>query len=189
VCKSNPTLLFDVRPNEQISHYFLWECMRPFPDPPVLKLQFAYDDMPQVISLKMPISVSTFIHGQTTDAAGFVSSWKQFAVHETMMTLKSTSIVTVDVINRILSEGLHMSVVPSVDPSPFNICAAGVFYTNTKGRDGNFVNMPCFARVETKENLSVFRMTFRTGHKSVSDALMGAVQLIMGAQPFQAKQR
>jgi len=179
-----PDAPFDVQPTAQELHSFMWECLRPFNDSPTLKLQFTYEDQPQSIAFRMPILMSHFIHSQVLDSASFINSWKQYTSNELMLTLKVQQPVSVASITELLTNSLHMAPILGVESNPLNVYGSGVFHTVTKDKNGNNVSMVCLIRIETKENLSVFRVNIHAGHKGVSEGLMASVQTIMQAVPF-----
>jgi hypothetical protein len=49
-----PDKPFDVKPQEQVLHLFIWECSRPFAEPPALKIQFTYDEAYGLIFVSLP---------------------------------------------------------------------------------------------------------------------------------------
>jgi len=179
-----PDSPFDVKPHEQFLHYFMWECLRPFNEAPMLKLQFTYDDQPQTVTFRMPVMMSNFVHGNQMDAPSFSNAWKQYAVNEVMITLKAQQVVTTAIAIDAINNGLHMAIIIPTDNNPLNVFASGIFHTVTKDKNGNNVTMPCLIRIETKDNLSVFRVTIHSGHKGVSEGLMNSVQYIMQAVPL-----
>jgi len=179
-----PDAPFDVKPNEQVLHLFMWEILRPFTEQPLLKIQFTYDDTPQMLSFRMPILTSHYVTAKFD--GNFPHIWGNTIQNELMQTLRAPSVVTASGIADSLADfGMNMVIIPNVETNPFNVYAAGTFITSTKDKNGNPISMPVLARVETRDNLNVLRVTIRSGHKSLSEAIMASFTIVMNAVSFQ----
>eukprot|EP00823_Brevimastigomonas_motovehiculus_P003609 TRINITY_DN2224_c2_g1_i1.p1 TRINITY_DN2224_c2_g1~~TRINITY_DN2224_c2_g1_i1.p1 ORF type:complete len:979 (+),score=275.98 TRINITY_DN2224_c2_g1_i1:88-3024(+) len=192
-----PDKPFDVKPESektkeekekktQILHLFLWECLRPFSDFPVMKLQFSHDDSPQVLSLKIPLLMTSFVTPKSLDAKAFVSAWESFASNAVMSTLRAPSEVSLTSLAEGFADGLHFSKASSSDSNPLNLYFIGVFNSATKDRNNNYVSMPVLVRVETKEKVAAFRVTIHSAHKGVADGIMSSISAYFQAPKWNA---
>jgi len=179
-----PDAPFDVKPSEQVLHLFMWEITRPFTEQPLLKIQFSHDDTPQMLSFRMPILTSHYVKPKFD--GNFVDVWKSTTQNELMQTLRAPSVINAEGISAVLADfGMNMVIIPNVETNPLNVYAAGTFIASTKDKNGNMISMPVLARVETRDNLNVFRVTIHSGHKSLSEAIMASFTIVMNAVIFQ----
>jgi len=176
-----PAEPFAIKPREQVMHLFLWHCMKPFSLPATVNLKLTCENKSYALSLKVPFSLPCFMVPDDVKSTDFIPAWQQSG-HEVMGVRKLPSAISLDSYRNTVEKELHMKLIDGVEAGkPQNICAAGKFHTATKAPDGQFVNIACYLRMETKEGVPMVRVTVHSGHQSVSSALSDAITRVFHA--------
>lgn len=178
-----PADSFEVPPKKQIMQFFLFHCFKPFKGPVDIKINFNYLGKAHTLALALPLFLSTFVVPTSLDGAAFVGAWTKYG-NELVGTRKTVdgSILSASQVTEKLQSVGHLFVVAGVEKSAENVVAAGTFHTATKNAAGANVVMPCLVRVETKPNVAMMRITVRSGHQTVSDALIHTIAAVLNAR-------
>ena len=135
------------------------------------------------LSLSLPLFLSTFVVPTSLEGAAFVGAWTKYGneLVGTRKTVDGSVLNAAQVAEKLQSVG-HLFVVNGVEKNPENLVAAGTFHTATKNAAGANVIMPCLVRVETKPGVPIIRITVRSGHQTVSDALIHTVATVLNTR-------
>jgi hypothetical protein len=180
--KVRPAEAFEIAPKEQVMHFFLVHCFKPFSGPIHIDLTFSYQKRSHRLTLALPIYLTTFVVPTPLEGAAFVGAWTKYGneLQGVRKTIDGSVPTAAQVAQQLSSIG-HLFLVQGVEKTADNLVAAGTFHTATKNAQGAYVTMPCLVRVETK-GVALFRVTVHSGHATVSDALMQAVTAVLNAK-------
>jgi len=180
--QAKPDQPFEVKAGVQVLHYFMWICRKPFTDIPSIGIKFKYNGQPQTLMLKMPLLLTSFCLPTQLAGPDCLSAWKTYgAEKECIAVRKFQTSPDVNELKTLITTNAHMSLVMDVEKVQDNFIASCNFQTATKGNDGNLVYIPILLRVETKPGANVIRISIRSGHKSVSEAVLFSVTTLFGA--------
>ena len=88
-----------------------------------------------------------------------------------------------------LSQKIHLAVLEGVDPSPHNLCAAGLMANKvgapppSSGGSGCLIRLevnPNFARGPSGAAIGAARLTVRASHPAISESLVRSVAALFG---------
>ena len=176
----NPESISTIAPRQQLQQYFLIHCLQPFAEPPQVTINFTVQKQVLSASLILPVCASKFISPCPIDPQPFVAAWKATG-NELVEIFRSFDAINIDEIRTKLSTGMGFHLVDNLDKNPAaNVVCSGTFNTSTKNSAGDFVTMPIYLRVETNSSGQGFRITIRSGHKLVSDAVKSSLLAIFG---------
>jgi len=175
---------FSIEPGKQFVYLSLWHCKNPFTDLPKIKFQTQHGNRQLEGNFAIPLLPSYFLKAPSTelDASKFIAFWKRFAEEVGPMVYKLSQVGDKDSIVSVLTKIMKMQIVKDVDKEPGNIYAAAVYHTITRTENQQFKTIPCFLRIETKPNIPLLRITAHAGIKSVSQAIINSLTLILNAQ-------
>lgn len=162
---------FDVKPAQQLRHFFLWQNTGPWKDLMKIKVNFVWDKKPRSIVLTMPLTLSNFVTPQSLEPAAFITAWQQTSANEVWATRKLPKPLSVAEFKTSLTGPLHLNLIEGVDKNPANVWASGVV-------NGQSLTV----RIETKSNMPVFRVTVHCPSKALGDAFIGSVSAILQTQ-------
>jgi hypothetical protein len=115
------------------------------------------------------------------DGQAFVALWKATA-NEAVDIFRARDAIDIERVRAALGGGCNFALVDNLDKNPAaNVVCAGALHTATRNAAGEFVVMNALARVETNAAGQGFRVTIRSGHKLVTEAVRRAVQAVFAA--------
>jgi hypothetical protein len=180
--QARPNEPFEVKGGVQIVHYFLWTCRKPFLEIPSLALKFKYNGIQHALVLKVPLLLTSFCLPAQISAQDCLSNWKAYgAEKECIAVRKLPGPADVTELKTVITTNAHMALVSDVENKAENFIASSSFQTGTKDANGNLVTIAILLRVETKAGMNVIRISIRSGHKQVSDAVLASVTTLFGA--------
>jgi len=143
-------------------------CNEEFRDPPVFQLSFFVAGAPITITLFLPVVLSKFIEPLQLSRDDFFHRWKQIqgAPLEHVAIVKFTNPKNSEMafLSKLISTGFKLAVLQAVDPNVNNLVAAGTFNSTSK-------QVVCLLRIETNPGVGMARVTIRTFHGPVTEAL------------------
>jgi hypothetical protein len=180
--QARPNEPFEVKAGVQVLHYFLWVCRKPFSEPPTMTIKFKYDGHQHSLPLKLPLVLTSFCLPTQLQSADCLSAWKAYGNEkECIAVRKLPAAADVNELKTLITTNAHLAMVADVENKAENFIASASFQTATKDPQGNLVSIPLLLRVETKAGMNVIRISIRSGHKQVSDAVLAAVTILFAA--------
>eukprot|EP00455_Lapot_gusevi_P003381 TRINITY_DN1138_c0_g1_i2.p1 TRINITY_DN1138_c0_g1~~TRINITY_DN1138_c0_g1_i2.p1 ORF type:complete len:239 (-),score=113.67 TRINITY_DN1138_c0_g1_i2:138-794(-) len=174
-----PAVVPEVAPKQQVQQFYLCQCMQPFDEPPQLEIQFQKQGQTHTLSLALPVLLTKFTVPLEFQPQDFVATWKTMS-NEIIEIFRARNPIDVTAIRNSLQQGMGMFLLDGLDKNPANIVCSGTFHTATKNPQGEDVTIPMLLRIETNERGQGFRVTIRSGHKLVSDAIKKAMLKVFG---------
>jgi len=162
---------FDVKPAQQLRHFFLWQNLSPWKELMKVKINFVWDQKPRSVVLTIPLTISTLVAPSLLEPPAFIAAWQQTSANEVWATRKIPKPLPVSDFKNVLTGPLHLNLIEGVDKNPANVWACGVINGQT-----------LTVRIETKPNMPVFRVTVHSPSKALSDAYIGSVSAIFQTQ-------
>jgi len=139
-------------------------CATTFRDSyPSIQISFMQNGRQTMFRTELPITFAKFIDPIVMDSTQFTLYWQQIKTIPTeyQELFKSLTPIQPQSIINLLSVGLHLNVLQNIDPNPYNIVAAGTFYTQTE-------HSVCMLRVETSPQTQMLRITTRSFNPQVA---------------------
>lgn len=163
-----------LRPGEQQQHYLQVQCMQPFLQPPRYLVEFyaAGDSKPTQLPLMLPCTLTKFIVPAELQPQYFISYFQELNGPGQESQLTSAAKVGPDKWPMYLSKGFNLFVLEGSNAN--TTCAAGTFQTGTPNpaEPGKMMTVHCMVRLEHDHNRHQTRITVRTQHAQVSQALI-----------------
>jgi len=156
-------------PGLQMNQAIMATCQQEFKDPPYMIINFVTaTGQPVSIPLLLPVIATKFMETLVLNKDDFFSRWKGISgpplEHQVIIQLMGKATEGVPYIDKLLSQGFRMSVLPGVDTNPNNLVAASVFHSASK-------QVVCLIRVENNPEKCMCRLTIRTFHPQITDVL------------------
>jgi len=146
------------------------ECVTDFDEQPDLNLTFTYNDAPQVVNIKLPISINKFIEPTEMNGEAFFSRWKNLSLPQQESQKIFKAAVTMDnpEVTKTKLIGYGFQLLEGIDPNPDNFVCAGIIHTRT-------AQIGCLLRLEPNKQASMYRLTTRSSKESVSQHISGVL--------------
>lgn len=174
-----------VAANKQAQRVSVWYCLKPFNTVPSFQFTFTHQGRHESIDILLPVTISTFMRPVEMGAPKFIAGWTKVG-NECGPALRNIAApVPLSGFQKILAgDSSHnfMALISSVDQVPDNLYSAGTFCAAPRAEGKPPITIPCLVRIETKPNMPVFRVTVRSGHRLVSEALLAYVTTVMNAK-------
>lgn len=158
----------ELGPGVQLPMAVIVTCAEEFKDPPVCQLSFVVAGAPITITLYMPVVLTKFVEPLQLSRDDFFHRWKQIqgAPLEHVAIVKFSNQKNSDMafLGKLISTGFRLAVLAGVDPNVNNLVAAGTFCSTSK-------QVVCLLRIETNPGVGMARVTIRTFHGPVTEAL------------------
>jgi len=162
----------------QVQQAIAVTCNNEFKDPPTITASFVTPKGPVVLNLSLPIICTKFVEPLNLSKEDFAYRWRQIngAPLEAMSIIKAAKApLDLAFITKIISTGFRLAILTTVDPNPFNLVAAGTFFSSTK-------QVVCLVRLEGNPQVNCFRMTVKTFHEGITEILKGLLQAQLGEE-------
>jgi hypothetical protein len=130
------------------------------------------------VALRLPLLAPSFTAPNAISGAQYLPTWKGLA-HQVVGKVRLDAPVSTSLVKQLAEKSLNLAVVTGCDDNEQNIYTAGTFCTNTKTADGRAVTIPVMARIETRPNVYVARVTVTAGHAAVADAFLKAISHVL----------
>ncbi|EGG20742.1 adaptor-related protein complex 2 [Cavenderia fasciculata] len=154
-----------IQPKAQIQQSLSFVCTGEFSESPIATINFLTPGKPITIHLKLPLVVSKFFEPLKMNSGEFFSKWKilpgkPVEIQEVFKCAK----IDIEGFNKIMSEGLRMTVLKGVDPNPNNSVSSALFpYAQNP--------IQVLVRIEANQQASMCRLTIRSQSAVISNAL------------------
>jgi len=146
----------------QIQQFVNSECVDDFSELPLMNIQFTYNNFPQQLSLKLPITINKFFEPTEMNSESFFARWKNLSNpnQEVQKIFKATLPMDTEVTKTKLL-GFGVQLLDGVDPNPDNFVCAGIIHTRA-------MQVGCLLRLEPNRQAQMYRLTIRTSKETVS---------------------
>lgn len=146
----------------QIQQMFNVECLDDYVDAPSMNISFMYNNVPQKLSIKLPIFMNKFFEPTEMNGESFFARWKNLGsnsqktqrVFRALQPMETTS-------TRTKLSGFGMQLLDNIDPNPENYVCAGIVHTGIQ-------QIGCLLRLEPNKQAQMYRLTVRSSKESVS---------------------
>lgn len=169
----------------QIQQMFNAECIDDYQDTPSLNITFTYNNFPQKITLKLPLTINKFFEPTEMNDESFFARWKNLsgyvsnlsnqAARDTEMRLtiflfrtpqRSQKIFKATLpmdltVTRTKMLGFGMQLLDNIDPNPDNFVCAGIIHMRNQ-------QVGCLLRLEPNKVAQMYRLTVRSSKEAVS---------------------
>jgi len=179
-----PTEPLTVAAKQQVPHYLLWQCFRPFNDIPQMTLTFNFGGSDHTVHLKLPVLLTQFVSPVPKTAVEFNDSWNSLG-NEIIKVLHLTAppSSTAELQARV-QDNLHFAKAQSED-SATAVCFSGLFETCSKSQSGAPVTIPLATKMAiNKSNPQSLSVAVRSGHRAVTVALFHCVNALFVGDPL-----
>ncbi|KAK7604909.1 hypothetical protein V9T40_006095 [Parthenolecanium corni] len=140
------------------------ECLEDYIDTPGLTVSFVYNNAPQKLLVKLPLTINKFFEPTEMNAESFFARWKNLgSTHDPQKSQKifrsSQPMDPASTRTKLL--GFGMQLLDNIDPNPDNYVCAGIIHTRTQ-------QIGCLLRLEPNKQAQMYRLTVRSSKESVS---------------------
>uniref|UniRef100_T1IZY9 AP-2 complex subunit alpha n=1 Tax=Strigamia maritima TaxID=126957 RepID=T1IZY9_STRMM len=149
----------------QVQQYINAECIEDFSELPLMNVQFTYNNLPQQLSLKLPITINKFFEPTEMNSESFFARWKNLssANQEVQRIFKAVQPMDSEMAKAKLL-GFGIQLLEGVDPNPDNFVCAGIIHMRS-------TQIGCLLRLEPNRQAQMYRLTIRTSKESISKEL------------------
>jgi len=146
----------------QIQQMVNAECIEDYTDSPSMVVTFLYNNVPQKVIMKLPLTLNKFFEPTEMNGESFFARWKNlggnpqksqkiFRASQPMdLTAARTKVL-----------GFGMQLLDGIDPNPDNFVCAGIIHTRTQ-------QIGCLLRLEPNKQAQMYRLTVRSSKEPVS---------------------
>jgi len=151
-----------VEAGAQVQQMINIECIDDFQEYPSLIITFLYNNVPQKLNLKLPLTINKFFEASDMSGDTFFARWKNLggAQQETQKIFKATHQMDTSATAAKLS-GFGMQLLHGIDPNPDNFVCAAILHTRAH-------QIGCLLRLEPNRQAQMYRLTIRASKESVS---------------------
>eukprot|EP00505_MAST-04D_sp_SCG-Rhode-Island_P001696 Stramenopile-MAST_4_protein_1696 len=150
--------------------------MRPFVNPPDIRLSFVVGGDKHEFHLRLPIVATRFFEPVAVDANTFKQRWMKSPQERLVMQVFSAKgKIAMEAIRAILVGGCRMSIVQGIDNDNCISCV-GVFRTGAKTAAGSPVSVGCMVRLECNPQSAKYRVTVRALHPDVGTSVKNVIR-------------
>ncbi|EFA74743.1 adaptor-related protein complex 2 [Heterostelium album PN500] len=155
----------NIQPKAQIQQPITFSCTGEFSESPTAAINFLTPGKPITIHLKLPIVISKFFDPLQLNSGDYFAKWKILPGKpvEIQEVFKTSKPIDMAHFNKVLSEGLNLTVNKGVDPNPNNLVASAQF---------PYAQNPMFVllRIESNPQANMCRLTIRSQSAVISNA-------------------
>ena len=164
-----------VKPKSQYQFSLQFMVMRPFVNPPQVKVTMSLDGQAYEYLLRLPVVATRFFEATQLDGNLFKQRWTQIPQEKQVVQIfPAKGAIAMDKIRALLSGGCRLALIQGVD-NQNSISCCGVFRTGAKTSTGSPVSVGCMMRLECNPQSSKYRITVKALHKDVGMALKNIV--------------
>ncbi|RXG58442.1 AP-2 complex subunit alpha [Armadillidium vulgare] len=140
------------------------ECIDDFEGLPDLIVNFTYGNVPQRLSLQLPLSINKFFEPTDMNGESFFARWKNLSgpQQECQRIFKGSTMESANIKTKLI--GFGMQLLEGIDPNPENFVCAGILHTKTQ-------QIGCLLRLEPNRQAQMFRLTIRASRDTTSKNL------------------
>lgn len=146
----------------QIQQMLTAECIEDYTDSPSMTVSFIYNNVPQKITMKLPLSLNKFFEPTEMNGESFFARWRNLGGEQQRAQKIFKSSGPIDVVAaRTKLLGFGMQLLDNIDPNPDNFVCAGIVHTRMQ-------QVGCLMRLEPNKNAQLYRLTVRSSKEVVS---------------------
>nr|CAD7425220.1 unnamed protein product [Timema monikensis] len=146
----------------QIQQMINVECVEDFTDTPTMIITFIYNNVPQKLTVRLPLTVNKFFEPTEMNGESFFARWKNLGGNQqrSQRIFKAAQPMDLTAVRtKIL--GFGMQLLDGIDPNPDNFVCAGIIHTRTQ-------QVGCLLRLEPNKQAQMYRLTVRSSKETVS---------------------
>ncbi|XP_045481653.1 AP-2 complex subunit alpha [Harmonia axyridis] len=139
------------------------ECIDDYTDTPSIGLSFLYNNIPQKITFKLPLTLNKFFEPTDMNAESFFARWKNLGStnqQRSQKIFRATGPMDLQAAKPKIG-GFGMQLLEDIDPNPDNFVCAGIIHMRSQ-------QVGCLLRLEPNKNAQMYRLTVRSSKESVS---------------------
>lgn len=146
----------------QIQQMLTAECIEDFMDVPGMSVSFVYNNVPQKITMKLPLTLNKFFEPTEMNGESFFARWKTLGGEQqrAQKIFKAQGAIDIAAVRTKLA-GFGMQLLDGIDPNPDNFVCAGIVHTRVQ-------QVGCLMRLEPNRQAQMFRLTVRSSKETVS---------------------
>lgn len=147
----------------QIQQMVNAECVEDYADSPTMVVTFLYNNVPQKLTMKLPLTLNKFFEPTEMNGESFFARWKNLGGTNPQKSQKifraAQPMDTTSTRTKLL--GFGMQLLDGIDPNPDNFVCAGIIHTRTQ-------QIGCLLRLEPNKQAQMYRLTVRSSKEPVS---------------------
>lgn len=149
----------------QIQQMVNAECVDDYTDTPTMNVTFLYNNVPQKLKMKLPLTINKFFEPTEMNGESFFARWKNLGgsisnPQKSQKIFRAAQPMDL-VATRTKVLGFGMQLLDGIDPNPDNFVCAGIIHTRTH-------QIGCLLRLEPNKQAQMYRLTVRSSKESVS---------------------
>lgn len=149
----------------QIQQMLTAECIEDYLDAPSMSVSFMYNNVPQKITLKLPLTLNKFFEPTEMNGESFFARWKNLGGDQQRAQKIFKAQGSIDLAStRTKLAGFGMQLLDGIDPNPDNFVLAGIVHTRVQ-------QVGCLMRLEPNKQAQMYRLTVRSSKESVSQEI------------------
>ncbi|XP_022197986.1 AP-2 complex subunit alpha [Nilaparvata lugens] len=149
----------------QIQQMVNAECVEDYLDSPTMNVTFLYNNVPQKLKMKLPLTINKFFEPTEMNGESFFARWKNLGVSISNPQKSQKIFRAVGPMDLMATRtkvlGFGMQLLDGIDPNPDNFVCAGIIHTRTQ-------QIGCLLRLEPNKQAQMYRLTVRSSKESVS---------------------
>lgn len=148
----------------QVQQLINVECIEDYKDAPSIAVSFLYNNVPQKVLVKLPLTINKFFEPTEMNGESFFARWKNLgSTHDPQKSQKifRSSQPMDPAATRTKLLGFGMQLLDGIDPNPDNYVCAGIIHTRTQ-------QIGCLLRLEPNKQAQMYRLTVRSSKEDVS---------------------
>lgn len=148
----------------QIHQLLNVECLDDYSDTPSICMSFVYNQVPQKLTVKLPLTMNKFFEPTEMNGESFFARWKNLGLtHDPQKSQRifrsSQPMDSASTRTKLL--GFGMQLIDGIDPNPDNYVCAGIVHTRSQ-------QIGCLLRLEPNKQAQMYRLTVRSSKEAVS---------------------
>ncbi|KAG9436674.1 AP-2 complex subunit alpha [Apis mellifera carnica] len=139
------------------------ECIDDYSDAPSMIISFIYNNVPQKITMKLPLTINKFFEPTEMNGESFFARWKNLGganQQRSQKIFKAQQPMDLTQVRTKL-QGFGMQLLDGIDPNPDNFVCAGIVHMRAQ-------QVGCLLRLEPNKQAQMFRLTVRSSKESMS---------------------
>lgn len=149
----------------QIQQMLTAECIEDYSDTPSMSVSFVYNNVPQKITMKLPLTLNKFFEPTEMNGESFFARWKNLGGEQQRAQKIFKAQGSIDLAGtRTKLSGFGMQLLDGIDPNPDNFVCAGIVHTRMQ-------QVGCLMRLEPNKQAQMYRLTVRSSKESVSQEI------------------
>ncbi|KAJ2949007.1 hypothetical protein O0L34_g5947 [Tuta absoluta] len=146
----------------QIQQMLTAECIEDYADAPSMSVSFIYNNVPQKITMKLPLTLNKFFEPTEMNGESFFARWKNLGGEQQRAQKIFKAQGAIDLVaTRTKLAGFGMQLLDGIDPNPDNFVLAGIVHTRVQ-------QVGCLMRLEPNKQAQMYRLTVRSSKETVS---------------------